>query len=545
MMEPPDHGTRMDADAALTCRSRMDADKQSPSVLIRAAAQRLSVSIRVSLTKAMTALATTIISLRHRFAVLDKAVTKAESIAHGIAQHIDIWREALKADKLRPKLGPLGEAEMAFLPAALEVSERPASTTARVIALTLCAFFAGSVAWASLGELDIVAVAAGKLIPSEQVKVIQPLEAAIVRAIHVAEGQKVRKGDVLIELEVTGGVNDVDRLLADFDTARADAARLSALLEPQPEKAFAPPSDLPTHLVDLARTQMNAQLAEHRAKLASLDTELVKKRAEMRTLAADMARLSNVIAQAEDRAQRRKTLTDQGLNSHLDLSRAQQEVSEAQGNREVAKSRQAETQAAIASLESQKDQARGEFRRDATAKLAESRAKASTAEQELAKANQRQKVLSLTAPVDGTAQQLDVHTVGGVVQPAQKLLVVVPAGAVLEIEAKLPNKDIAFVEVGQEAIIKVEAFPFTRYGTLNGKVTTISLDAVQDDKTKEYFFPIRVAVEQAAITVEGGKRIPLTPGMAVSAEVRTGTRKPIEYVLAPLQRYKDESGRER
>lgn len=485
------------------------------------------------------------ISLRHRFAILDKPLAKLESIAHGLSQHIDIWREALKADRLRPKLGPLGEAEMAFLPAALEVSERPASTTARVIALTLCAFFAGSVAWASLGELDIVAVAAGKLIPSEQVKVIQPLETSIVRAIRVVEGQKVKKGDVLIELEVTGGVNDVDRLLADFDTARADAARLSALLEPQPEKAFAPPSDLPAHLVDLARTQMSAQLVEHRAKLASLDSELARKRAELRTLAADMARLSNVITQAEDRAARRKALTEQGLNSHLDLSRAQQEVSEAQGNREVAKSRQAETQAAIASLESQKDQARGEFRRDATAKLAESRAKANTAEQELAKATQRQKVLSLTAPVDGTAQQLDVHTVGGVVQPAQKLLVVVPAGSTLEIEARLPNKDIAFVEVGQEAVVKLEAFPFTRYGTLNGRVTTISLDAVQDDKTKEYFFPIRVAVEQSAITVEGGKRIPLTPGMAVSAEVRTGTRKPIEYVLAPLQRYKDESGRER
>ncbi len=485
------------------------------------------------------------ISLRHRIALLDKPLAKIEAIAHGLAQHVDIWREALKADRLRPKLGPLGEAEMAFLPAALEVSERPASTTARVIALTLCAFFAGSVAWASLGELDIVAVAAGKLIPSEQVKVIQPLETSIVRAIRIAEGQKVKKGDVLIELEVTGGVNDVDRLLADFDTARADAARLSALLEPQPEKAFAPPGDLPSHLVDLARTQMNAQLAEHRARLAALDSELAKKRAEMRTLAADMARLANVITQAEDRAGRRKTLTDQGFGSFLELSRAQQEVSEAQGNREMAKSRQVETQAAIAALENQKDQAKGEFRRDATAKLAESRAKASTAEQELAKANQRQQVLSLTAPVDGTAQQLDIHTVGGVVQPAQKLLVVVPAGAVLEIEAKLPNKDIAFVEVGQDAIVKIEAFPFTRYGTLNGKVTTISLDAVQDEKTKEYFFPIRVAVEQAAITVEGGKRIPLTPGMAVSAEVRTGTRKPIEYVLAPLQRYKDESGRER
>ncbi|MBI3499356.1 MAG: HlyD family type I secretion periplasmic adaptor subunit, partial [Proteobacteria bacterium] len=428
------------------------------------------------------------ITLRHRVAFLDKAVTKLESIAHGLSQHADIWREALKADKLRPKLGPLGEAEMAFLPAALEISERPASTTARIIALTLCAFFAGSIAWASIGELDIVAVASGKLIPSEQVKVIQPLEAAIVRAIHVSEGQTVKKGDMLIELEVTGGANDVQRLTQDLYTAQADSARLAALLAPAPDQAFTTPEGVPAPMIELARAQMVAQLTEHRGKLASLDSELARKRAELKTTSADMARLANVITQAQDRAGRRKILTEQGLNSHLDLSRAVQEVDEASGNREVAKSRLTETQAAIASLESQREQAKGEFRRDATSKLAEARAKASTAEQELAKATQRQKVLSLIAPVDGIAQQLDIHTIGGVVQPAQKLLVIVPAGAILEIEARLPNKDIAFVEAGQEAIIKVEAFPFTRYGTLKGRVTTVSLDAVQDEQKKEYYF---------------------------------------------------------
>lgn len=482
-----------------------------------------------------------ITAFRHRFPLFDKAVTRAESIAHGIGQHADIWREALKADKLRPKLGPMGEAEMAFLPAALEITERPASTTARVIALTLCAFFTLGVAWASIGELDIVAVATGKLIPSQQVKLIQPVETAIVRAIHVTEGQSVKKGDVLIELEVTGGSNDVERLQSDLDAARADMARLSALLDDTPLQ----PGHLPEPLADLARAQLVAQRAEYLAKQASLDAELAKKKAEMRTTAADIARLTNIIAQAADRAERRREAVEHGVASQVDLSRAQQEVDEAMGNREVAKSRQAEALAAIASLESQKEQAKGEFRRDATSKLAEANAKANTAEQELAKAQTREKVLRLVAPVDGVAQQLDVHTIGGVVQPAQKLLVIVPAGATLEVEARLPNKDIAFVEAGQEAILKLEAFPFTRYGTLSGHVTTVSLDAVQDEQKKEYYFPIRVSLDQAAITVEGGKRIPLTPGMAVSAEIRTGTRKPIEYVLAPLQRYKDESGRER
>lgn len=483
--------------------------------------------------------------LRHRFPGFDRVVTKADSLKDGVSHHLDIWREALAADKLRPKLGPMGEAELAFLPAALEISERPASATARTIVFVLCGFFAGAVAWASLGELDIMAVAQGKIIPSEQVKTIQPLEAAVVRAIHVAEGQAVKKGDLLIELEVTGGKADLERLRADRDTARTDMARLEALLEPDPERAFAPAADLPPHMVDLARAQLAAQLAEHRGKLASLDSELARKRAELRTTEADMARLANVISQAEDRANRRKVLTEQGLNSHLDLSRAQQEVMEASGNREVGKSKLSETRAALESLNSQREQARAEFRRDASTRLAESRAKANSAENELAKAAQRQNVLSLTAPVDGTAQQLEIHTIGGVVQPAQKLLVIVPVGSTLEVEARLPNKDIAFVEAGQQAVIKVDAFPFTRYGTISGRITTISLDAVQDEQKKDYFFPIRVALDRAAIGVENGKRIPLTPGMTVSAEVRTGTRKPIEYVLAPLQKYKDESGRER
>ncbi|MGE5475363.1 MAG: HlyD family efflux transporter periplasmic adaptor subunit, partial [Bacteroidales bacterium] len=119
--------------------------------------------------------------------------------------------------------------------------------------------------------------------------------------------------------------------------------------------------------------------------------------------------------------------------------------------------------------------------------------------------------------------------------------------AVMEVEAKLPNKDIGFVEAGQDAAIKVDSFPFTKYGTLAARVELVSLDAVKDEEsqTKEYYFPIRLSVADATIRLENGKRVPLTPGMTVVAEVKTGTRKPIEYVLAPLKKYGAESGRER
>jgi hemolysin D len=537
-----DHG---DADAPPSIHAT---DNRLLGALKGAKALRLARHLRASVSLWFTPLRAKLeslsVSLRHRFPRLDAAVTKAEILKTGLSQHLDVWREALKADRLRPKLGPVGLAELAFLPAALEVSETPASTTARAIAATLIAFFTATIAWASLGALDIVAAASGKVIPSGQVKVIQPLETSVVRAIRVAEGQAVRQGDVLIELEVTGGRADVERLTNDHLSALADMARLSALLQPDPPSAFRP-AGLPEPLVEMARAQLAAQWAEHKAKLASLDSELAKKQAELRTTDADIARLTQMEGKIQDRTERRRILAEKGLGSEIERLRSEQEWEETHGNREVQRSKLTETLAAIESLKSQRDQAKGEFRRDATGKLAESRAKAASAEQELAKATDRQTVQTLRSPVDGTAQQLDVHTVGGVVQPAQKLLVVVPADSTLEIEARLPNKDIAFVEAGQEAQIKVEAFPFTRYGTLKGRVTTVSLDAVQDEQKKDYYFPIRVALEETSITVENGKRIPLTPGMAVTAEVKTGTRKPIEYVLAPLQRYKDESGRER
>ncbi len=477
----------------------------------------------------------------------DALAVGAGAFKEGIAHHIDVWKEALKADKAKPRQAPLARAELAFLPAALEVSETPASPAARVTALTIAAFFTVAVAWASIGDLDIVATAPGKIIPSQRVKLIQPLETSIVRAVHVTEGQAVKAGDVLVELEAAGTRTDVDRLMADLDATRADIARLEALQRPDPPAAFAPPPELPAAVVELQRSLLATQWREHQATLAKLDSDLAQRQAELKTTGSEIARLTEVAVKIADETRRRQELADKGYGSQIARLTAEKELAENQGQQAVQRARLVETRAAVAALRSQQDQAREEFRRDAAAKLAEARAKEAGSEQELIKAMDRERVQSLTAPVDGTVQQIKVHTVGGVVQPAQELMVVVPGGAVLEIEARLPNKDIAFVEPGQQAEIKVDAFPFTRYGTLKGRVETVSLDAIQDEdsQSKDYVFPLRVSLEEAAITVENGKRIPLTPGMTVVAEVKTGTRKPIEYVLAPLKKYGAETGRER
>lgn len=477
----------------------------------------------------------------------DAAIVGFGAIRIGIIEHIDIWREAVRLDKLQPKMSPIGRAELAFLPAALEVSETPASPASRVTALLIAGFVTISVAWASLGELDIVAAAPGKIIPSERVKVIQPLETSIVSAVRVVEGQAVTAGQVLVELQVSGGQSDVDKLMAELDTARGDIARLEALLTADPDKSFNPPPEVGNAIIGGQRLLMRAQLGEHHAKLAALEADLARKQAELRTTETEIVGLVKVQEKITDETARRQELAQKGYGSQIDRLKAEKEHAQNTSQQQVQWARLVETRAGITALRSQLSQVREEFRRDTMARLSESKMRAASLEQDLIKAADRQRVQTLLAPVDGFVQQIEIHTIGGVVTPAQRLMVVVPKGAVLEVEAKLPNKDIAFVEVGQDAAIKIDAFPFTRYGTLDAKVILVSLDAVKDEEspTKEFYFPLRLSLSDTAITVENGKRVPLTPGMTVMAEVKTGTRTPMEYVLAPLKKYGGESGRER
>jgi hemolysin D len=175
--------------------------------------------------------------------------------------------------------------------------------------------------------------------------------------------------------------------------------------------------------------------------------------------------------------------------------------------------------------------------------LQEARQKAAVQIQELAKARYQKNLASLTAPVSGTVQQLAVHTVGGVVTPAQALMVIVPANQPVEVEAMLENKDVGFVHVGQPVTVKVETFTFTRFGTIDGEVLNVSEDAIEDEK-RGLIYSSRIRLKSNQIQVNG-RQVALSPGMSVTAEIKTDRRRVINYVLSPLQQYKDESFRER
>ena len=468
------------------------------------------------------------------------------SFLDGLRHHLSVAREAYREE--RALKHPKGadsrrrRQEFAFLPAALEVTETPASPLGRTMMMAICAIFVIAVAWSIIGRIDIFAVAQGKIIPSERVKVVQPLETGVVRAIRVVDGQQVAAGDVLIELDPTGSRADVERLGQDLTAARVELARLAALLQPDPEAAYAPPAGAPAAMVALHRSYLLSELQQQRSHRRGQESEIRRRQAELRTIEASIDRYENKLAKVTERRDASRKLYDKGFLPRLRFSELEQELGEVEGQLEVERRRLVETEAALTSARARLAETEAEFRRQSHAGIAEARQREASIEQELIKAAERNRLQTLTAPVAGTVQQLAVHTIGGVVTPAQPLMQIVPAGAELEIEAMVLNRDIGFVREGQAATLKIESFPFTKYGTIDGRVRQIYKDAVEREGLG-LAYPARVTMARTTMNVDG-RTVQLTPGMAVTVEIKTGKRRVIDYILAPLKRYQDESLRE-
>ncbi|TWC07538.1 hemolysin D [Bradyrhizobium macuxiense] len=454
--------------------------------------------------------------------------------------------------------------EIAFLPAALEITESPPSPIGRAIGASIIAAFCLALVWSWFGHVDIVATASGKIVPGGRTKLIQPFEMGVVRAIHVRDGQSVKAGEVLIELDPTMTGADQERYRSDLLAAELEVARLRAALASDPLAAFQPPQGATAADIELHRQFLISQRAEQQAKLSEIERQQGQKEAERSTIAVNVAKIQATIPVLTERVEIRKTLLDKALGSKVTYLSEYQDLVGLQQDLIVQQSRLREADAAMALLKETRDRADAEYRRSTYDALAKAEQKAKSAAQEVVKAEQRTKFQQLTAPVDGVVQQLAVHTVGGVVSPAQALAVVVPSDSHLEIEAMLSNRDIGFVHPGQRAAIKVDTFNFTRYGLLDGEVLSVSSDAITRDKPQgasndrtpgggqggseprgqELEYAARVSLDRTQMQVED-KLVKLGPGMAVTVEIKTGRRRIISYLLSPLASHQQEALRER
>jgi hemolysin D len=470
-----------------------------------------------------------------------------------------------RANSFRRAHAQRGE-ELAFLPAALEIVETPPSPIGRAIGVTIIFLFCVALIWASVGTLDIVASASGKIVPSGRTKVIQPFETGVVRSIRVQDGQVVKAGDVLIELDPTVNAAERDHLHNDLLAEQLNIARLRAALAggDDPAAEFTPPTGADQALVNAQRQLLLNQVTEYRAKIAALTRQQAQKEAEQGTIAATIHKLETTTPVIQQRVDIRKTLMEKELGSKLTYFETLQQLVEQQEDLTVQKSHLSEAEAAAAAIRETRGQAVAEYRHTLSDELAKSEQKASGLTQDLIKAEQKTKLQLLTTPVDGVVQQLTIHTVGGVVTPAQSLLVVVPSDSRLEIEAMVSNRDIGFVHAGQDAEIKIDTFNFTRYGLLHGEVLTVSQDAVIRDRKQDRFddrglgaendssepkgqelnYTARISLDRTQMQIDD-RMVNLSPGMATTVEIKTGSRSILSYLLSPLLRYRLEVFHER
>jgi len=440
-----------------------------------------------------------------------------------------------------------GALELAFLPAALEVEHSPPRGGARGLLWLLATSLFATLTWACIGRVDIVGLAPGRVVPTGRVKVVQPLESAMVKRIHVREGEHVVAGQTLFELDPTVPAADRAQLRHERRALVQERARLRTLLIetgawPADEETVA---GLPPVIQQpsLLQTQLLAQRTEYRAMLEELGSKQQEKQAERVAIEARIAELTNTLPLITEEAGAYATLVGRGTVPRVQWLALERERISVQQALAVQRAQRTMLGAHLATLDAQRAANIARYRSRWSTDLTDTERRLAGVREELAKTTRRLQLTALQAPIDGTVQQLAIHTEGGVVTTAQPLLVIVPDEAGLEVEARVSTRDIGFVRAGQGVAIKIDTFEFTKYGALHGRIRAVSRDAVRDEaRTLHYLAHIELT--QSYIDI-GSTRAPLAPGMTIVAEVKMGQRRVIEYLLTPLLRYRQESARER
>jgi hemolysin D len=460
------------------------------------------------------------------------------------AHHWGVFKRALAEDRLRTK-GLIPTTEADFLPAALEVIERPVSPTARWVTWVLLIGLLATTLWLVFGRVDVVASAPGKIIPTGSVKLVQSAGSGVVRAIYVHDGDVVKKGQALLDLDPTLSGADLAQAQKALAAAELDIARNSAIADALAGRGlhFHPPAGTPANVVDTQRRLIAAQIAEVEATTASLASARSSSISEANAAEAQMAKLRETVPILDRELENMNRLDAKGYAPGLRLLELQRQRRQEAGEYDVAVTQRARGYSEAQKAADQANQTREQARRTALTDLAKAEADAILRREEVTKATQKRKFQRIVAPVDGTIQQMTVHTIGGVVEAVRTLMTLVPNQGGLEVEARILNKDVGFIHIGQPTAVKLEAFPFTRYGAVPGRVKSISRDAVPDQKLGSVYIAT-VVLHRAVIDVDG-RSIPLSAGLAATVDIRTGSRRIISYLISPLQTSVAQAARER
>ena len=455
-----------------------------------------------------------------------------------------------------PSAPPPGFA-LDYLPDGAAIEHAPLPWLARSTLYVLAGLLVALVLWAGFAQVDRIVTAGGRLVTTAPLVVAQPLETAVVRGVDVQVGDRVRAGDRLATLDPTFAAADLADLTGKLASVEAQIGRLRAELD---GSDFTPAAGNPATTPDLAvqAAILERRRAEYRSRLASLDEkagQLDSAIAASRRAQAGLAERLAVVGEVEDI---RRQLQERQTGSRLTYLEARIERLRMRDDLTALQDRERESEHELRGVQADRAAFVDEWRRKTAEELVEQTRQRATLVEQIAKAERRRSLVTLTAPVDAVVLEVAKRSVGSVVREAEPLVTLVPADVPLELEAEIPSRDIGLVRIGDVVRVKLDAFPFQRHGTVPGEIRTISADAFTRDPTQAAASPINPDGPRPAAGAVFRARIHLTdtrleavpagtllsPGMAASAEIRVGTRSVLSYFLYPVIRILDESIRE-
>jgi hemolysin D len=431
--------------------------------------------------------------------------------------------------------------ELEFLPAALEIVETPPSPIGRAFLWIIVSFFVIAITWTVIGRVDEVAVAPGKVIPSGYTKVVQAEDKGIVRKLNVQNGSKIKEGDILIELDTVVTEADMSRLRKERDFYLLDLARLYSERDKTP---FEAPEGIggPEEVLQQEELTRARQL-EFRSRMDALRAQVSMTRSALDNAAKQRQKYQSILPIAEEQRKRTEELVSDGTVSLFEHQNYLQKEIEIRQDLLAQRAEEQRSRNAVGEAEMELQRSENEWMSELSARIVEDRKQLQAVEEELIKAEEKNRLSRIVSPIDGVVQQLEIHTIGAILSPAQPLMLIVPEGENIEFEVWLENRDIGFVYAGQDAEVKVETFGFQKYGTLDGRVKSVATEAKEDEK-RGLIYQAFIETSRDYFVVED-REIQLLPGMSVTGEIKIRQKRIIEYFLDTFRKYTSEALRER
>jgi len=447
-------------------------------------------------------------------------------------RHLDPFFERLTEADAQNEQDFMGDADRVIL------EQEPIK--ARILLRALMAAIVIFIAWAGLVDVDEVTKGDGKVIPSQQLQVLQSLDGGIVSQILVKEGDTVNPGQVLLQVDSTRFESSVRENRSEYLSLSAKAARLLAIREGKP---FDPPADVVSEdpktveqerqLYETANSEIQAQISIARQQQDQRQHELSEARAKQ-------SQASQAYESTVKELNVTKPLLASGAVSEVEVLRLQRDVDRYRGERDIATAQISRAQSAVGEASRKIQEVELDYRNTASKEFSETTAKLNALTQTSTGLSDKVKQSAIRSPVRGTVKRLLVNTVGGVVQPGKDIVEVVPLEGKLVLEAKVQPRDIAFLRPGQKAMVKFTAYDFSIYGGLDATLELIGADSVTDERGNT-FYTVRVSTTKTSLA----NNLPIIPGMVAEVDIVTGQKTILSYLLKPVLRAKQAALTER